>query len=233
MVGLGWQSLKFYHATLGIPPPCSSNIFNETLRSVAIAAEEIVRCSMDRARDSLKTLLGIDPSVSQFRAMASYDGSYQQRGGKAGGGHSRYCFAAAISTDNKRVLSYDIACNSCPLCTEYANRLRDGKISSTDYQVLLEKHKSICPAKLSHLSSVHLESAIAPQVVQQALERGIFFSGLVCDGDTKTHDVLSQENIYGDIVNAGEIQRIECLAHVCKRLKANLIKKHEREMKLI
>ena len=79
LVGLGWQSLKFYHATLGIPQPCASNIFNETLRSIAIAAEEIARCSMDRARDSLKTLLGIDSSVTQFKAMASYDGSTRWR----------------------------------------------------------------------------------------------------------------------------------------------------------
>ena len=233
LVGLGWQSLKFYHSTLGIPQPCASNVFNETLRSIAIAAEEIAHCSMERARDSLKTLLDIDSSVTQFKAIASYDGSYQQRGGKAGGGHSRYCFAAAISTDNKRVLSYGIACNSCSLCTEYGNRLRDGKILSSDYKVWLEKHKLTCPAEFSHLSSVQLESAIAPQVVQQALERGVIFSGLVCDGDTKTHDVLSQADIYHGIDNAGEIQRIECLAHVCKRLKANLVKKHEKEMKLV
>ena len=39
--------------------------------------------SLYRARDSLKTPLRTDPSVSQFKAMASDDGSYQQRGGKA------------------------------------------------------------------------------------------------------------------------------------------------------
>ena len=153
LVGLGWQSLKFYHAILGITQPCASNLFSETLHSLVIAAE-VSRCSMDRARDSLKTLLGIDSSVTQFKAMASYDGSNQQRGGKAGGGHSRYCFVAAISTDTKQVLSYGIAYNSCPLCTEYANRLHDGKISSNDYQIFLEKHKLTCPAKFSHLSSV-------------------------------------------------------------------------------
>ena len=80
---------------------------------------------------------------------------------------------------------------------------------------------------------MQLESAIAPQIVQQALDRGIIFSGLVCDGDKKTHDALIQANLYRDIEGAVEIRRIECLAHVCKRLKANLLKKHEGEMKLI
>ena len=78
-----------------------------------------------------------------------------------------------------------------------------------------------------------MESAIAPQVVQQALERGIIFSGLVCDGDTKTHVALNHADIYRDIDNSVEIQRIECLAHVCRRLKAYLLKKHEREMNLV
>ena len=68
-----------------------------------------------------------------------------------GGGHSRYCFTAAISTDTKQVVSYGIACNSCPLCTEYANKLRDDKISFNDYEVWLEKHKLTCPAEFSHL----------------------------------------------------------------------------------
>ena len=174
----------------------------------------------------------VDPCTSQFRALASYDGSYQQRGGKAGGGHSRYFFAAAISTDTNQVLSYGIACNSCPLCTEYGNKLCDGRISPSEHDSWFQNHKLTCPAEFAHLSSVQLESAIAPQVVQQALERGIIFSGLVCDGDTKTHDALSQADLYRDVDGAGDIQRFECVAHVCKRLKANLIKKHEKEMKL-
>ena len=93
---------------------------------------------MNNARDALRTHLKIDLSDSQFRALASYDGSYQQRGGKAGGGHSRYCFAAAISTDAKQVSSYGIACNSCSLCTEYKNKLRDGKISSAEHEGWLQ-----------------------------------------------------------------------------------------------
>ena len=151
LVGMGWQSLKLYHAALGIPQPCSSEIFNEALGSVALVAEELARCSMENARDTLKEFLKVDPCTSQFRALASYDGSYQQRGGKAGGGHSRYCFAAAISTDTNQVLSYGIACNSCPLCTEYGNKLCDGRISPSKHDSWFQNHKLTCPAKFAHL----------------------------------------------------------------------------------
>ena len=64
LIGMGWQSLKFYHATLGIPQPCNAEIFIETLKTVAIAAEEIARCSMEKARNNLKSFLQIDPAAS-------------------------------------------------------------------------------------------------------------------------------------------------------------------------
>ena len=222
--------MKLYNATLGLLPSCNSKVFNHAVKSLAVAAEEIDKRSKNNARDNLRTLMKIDPSQSHFQTIASYDGSYQQRGGKAGGGHSRYCFAAAISTETNQVISYGIACNSCPLCTESQNKLRHGEMTQSEFDIWNEKHKATCPAECAHLSSVQLESAIAPYVVKQTLDREIIFSGLRCDGDTKTHEALKQADLYGDFAGVGDIQPFECLAHVCKRLKANLIKKHEREM---
>lgn len=65
--------------------------------------------------------------------------------------------------------------------------LREKSITEEAYNIHVEKHSENCPAIYSHLSSVHLESTIASQVVNDALKRGIIFSGIVCDGDNKTH----------------------------------------------
>ena len=64
---------------------------------------------------------------------ASYDGSYQKRGGKAGGGFSRYCFSSAIEIDSGKIIAYDVACNSCQRCTELLHKFRADKLSSLEY----------------------------------------------------------------------------------------------------
>ena len=46
-------------------------------------------------------------------------------------------------------------------------------------------HKQLCPAEYSELSSVHLESAIEPKVIADALERAVIFSAIVSNGDNK------------------------------------------------
>ena len=64
-----------------------------------------------------------------MQVEVSYDGAYQRRGGSKGGGHPRYCFASAISIDSGKVLDFEIACNSCRLCTEKQHALRNSRIT--------------------------------------------------------------------------------------------------------
>ena len=78
---------------------------------------------------------------------------------------------------------------------------------------------------------MQLESALAPSVVLDALDRGVIFSGLVTDGDTKTHQKLHSAGLYKHL-GIHEIERIECLAHVCKRIKINIIRRQEKALKL-
>lgn len=113
---------------------------------------------MDSLRDRLHILQSVDPSASHVRRIvASYDGCYQMRSGKAGGGFSRYCFASAIAVDTAQVISYGIGCNSCHICTLYENKLKSNSTSAADYDTFIEKHQKTCQANYSHLSSVQLE----------------------------------------------------------------------------
>ena len=58
----------------------------------------------------------------------SYDGAYQKRTGKGGGGFARYCFASAISIETGKVLSFEVACNGCRYCVEKQQALREKKL---------------------------------------------------------------------------------------------------------
>ena len=231
IIGIGESKLNFYHAILNIPPPPSRRVFHHVQKDILIAAEFVATQSMITAKDQLIALLGTNPETNCVHAIASYDGAYQMRSGKYGGGFSRYCFASAISVDTSKVLSYEVACNSCRTCTEYNNKLRKELITLEEYDIWKKSHKTTCPALYSDLASVHLESAVAPIVVKQAFERGVIFSGLVCDGDNKTDETLRRSRIYQEHGYYHDIGRLECLSHVVKRLKANLNKRQEAVLK--
>ena len=231
LIGVGLSKLELYHSTLSIPIPCSRHTYVEAERELIVAAEYIAEKSMKRAVNELKSHAECQFDGKYVHAIASYDGSYQQRSGKSGGGFSRYCFAAAISANTGKVLSYGIASNSCKLCNEYENLLMTGQITKKDLSTWNASHSKVCTAKYQDYASVQLESALAPSVVQDALDRGVIFSGLVTDGDTKTHHKLHSAGLYQHL-GIHEIERIECLAHVCKRIKINIIRKQEKALKL-
>ena len=91
----------------------------------------------------------------------------------------------------------------------------------------------MCQAEYQGLSSVHLESANAPKVISDALDRGVIFSAIVSDGDNKTHKILAKADIYKGIHGSPSIRRFECLAHVAKRMKSNLFKRQDKVLKLV
>ena len=153
------------------------------------------------------------------------------RSGKSGGRFSRYCFASAISVDSGKVLSYEVACNSCPRRNEFELKYTRGQINDDEYQLWEQNHKTICPSKYSEFASVQLESALAPVILRQAYERGIIFSGLVCNGDNKTIEALKDAQVYHQLGVDVEINRLECLSHVVKRMKINLCNRQEAVLK--
>ena len=232
LMGVGWAKLHLYHAFLNIPGPVTSRNFGLAQADILVAARVVADESMKFAVEELR-LLHKTPSSSQYvTAIGTFDGAYQQRSGKSGGGFSRYCFAAAIIAETGKVVSYGVACNSCSYCVTLKNKLRDSLITLEEYEGRVAIHAPICCAQYSDYSSVHLESAIAPKVISDALVRGIVFSGIVSDGDNKTHDVLLKSDIYNHLDEHRTIDRFECIAHVAKRMKSNLNKRQEKVLKL-
>ena len=230
LIGIGFGKIELYHSILSIPSPCAQKTFTEAQHDIMIAAQFIAEKSMLDAVRELRMTHKVRENEQYLKTMVSYDGSYQQRSGKSGGGFSKYCFAAAISVLTGKVISYGIACNSCSQCSEYSNRFRAQKISIEDYEGWKLKHQPVCPAKYSQYASVQLESALAPAVVESALNIGVIFSGMVTDGDNKTHEALRNAGVY-EHLGIADIERLECLAHVAKRIKINICNAQEKFLK--
>ena len=227
LVGMGEPNLRLYHACMNLPPPPTGPSFQRIQKDLLIASEYVANNTMMQAKIGLESILGINPLTNSVHAVVSYDGAYQIRSKKGGGGYSPYCFAAAISVDTAKVVAYDVACNTCRQCNMYASKLRDNEITEKEHHNWHIEHKITCPAKYSEYASVHLESLLAPIVVRQAFDRGIIFSGVVSDGDNKTDAALKDADIYNSLGFDLEIGRLECLSHVLKRMKTNLCKKQE------
>ena len=168
LIGVGHNKLGMYHAALNIPSPSTPRIFAKAQADLLIAVNFAAEQSMKEAVSELRTFLNIRSSY-HLKILASYDGAYQQRSGKSGGGFSRYCFAAAISVQSGKVLAYYIACNSCKICSELGNLYRDEVITIEEFETRKLTHAPNCPAKFSSYASVQLESALAPTVVRSAL----------------------------------------------------------------
>ena len=124
LIGVGCERLSLYHACLGIPSCQASSTFSDVEVDILTAAESIANRCMDNARLELEHILGLNVSTGLVHAVGSFDGAYQQRSGKAGGGFSRYCFASVISSQTSKVLAYEVACNNCSICNQHSEALK-------------------------------------------------------------------------------------------------------------
>ena len=172
LAGIGKISLDFVSCSLGLGTSVSFSTFSEVNRDLLVVAEYIASISMNEAVEQMKSREGVSFD-EKVHATVSYDGGYQKRGCKFGGGFARYGFVAAIDIVSGKVVSFDVACNSCPKCSELRHLFRKKELTSENYNLALEKHHKNCPANYRDFTSVSLESEIAPDIVRQAYERGV------------------------------------------------------------
>ena len=114
IMGIGWAKLHLYHSFLNIPGPISKRNFTLAQSDLLAAARVVAGESMDMAVDQLRAIHLVAPTCKYVEVIGTFDGAYQQRSGKSGGGFSRYCFAAAISSETGKVLSYGVPATAVP-----------------------------------------------------------------------------------------------------------------------
>ena len=86
---------------MNIPPPPTGPSFQRIQKDLLIAAEYVANMSMMESKIGLESILGINPLTNCVHTVVSYDGAYQIRSKKGGGGYSPYFTGMVSDGDNK------------------------------------------------------------------------------------------------------------------------------------
>ena len=89
-------------------PPRHFNLVQDDL---LVALEYVALGTMERADIESESSHGRSED-GLIHDLASFDGAYQKRSTKGGGGYSRYCFGSVICMAIGKILAYEVACNS-------------------------------------------------------------------------------------------------------------------------
>ena len=211
VIGIGYESLKMYHAVLDVQAPPNALTVEKIITDVLFAAEMVAKQSMDDAKQALAKERGVNPPQDNVEIMASFDGAYPKKGK-----NSNLCFASMIDVDSARVLAYDVGNNSCTKCRGMDDKLKNSETTKEEYDNWKKSHSNTCPANYPNLPINQVESALAVTLLEQALNRGIVIAGLVCDGDNDTFKELNAQT--------QTIKEYECLVHVQRQIRKNLEK---------
>ena len=208
LAGMNSEKLRSYHASFSLTPPPSTYCYPKIEKEVPIAAEKEAKASMGRAAKNLQTQMGIDITTKCTHVLASIDCAY----------HSSFCFSSIISPQTQKILAYLVISNRCATCSYYR-----GKEKNLELTVKMRQswgaHKSNClELPYQDYEDVHLESAVAIELIEQAHERGIVFDTLVCDGDNDTVGSLNESGAYHKLDINLKIKKILCLAHVMRSM---------------
>ena len=87
-----------------------------------------------------------------------------------------------------------------------------------------DDYTNYCQANYSSFANIHLVSARAPEVVNQAHVKGVLFT-LVCDGNNDNVGSLNKLDIYKKLAIDMNITKIECLIYDMRNM-VDTLKNH-------
>ena len=122
-----------------------------------------------------------------------------------------------------KAFPYKVAAYSCSTCTRYKN--------TTNFDILTEQdrekwdiHRKTCRLDYPEYSSAYIETAVAPELIKQAYEKGIVFHTLVGDGDNDAIESCNKIQGFYHQLGIPKIKKFECLSHVMRTMMNYLIK---------
>lgn len=150
-----------------------------------------------------------DPNEESLYDIAvSGDGTWRKRGFS-----SSYGVVTAMSTITGKALDCEVMSKECKQCVQWM-----GKERSPESEEWWEQHQHQCHANFEG-SSGSMNATGLLNIFQRSIEKyGIRYVEFLGDGDSKAHKLLLQEAVYGNV----EVQKLECVGHVQKRLGSRL-----------
>ena len=206
-IGVGHQGLVKFACVMNMLPPMNENSYRDHVQAVRDAAESVATASMSRAANEVKEFYEPDEE-GIYDIGVSGDGTWRKRGFS-----SSYGVVTVLSTITGKALDCEIMSKECGEC-----KLRRGKEGTPEFEEWWDGHQHKCQANFFG-SSGSMDSAGILAIFQRSVEkhdaRYVEFLG---DGDSKAHNLLVQEAVYGDT----EVEKLECVGHVQKRLGSRL-----------
>ena len=200
---MGHQGLVKFTCVMNMLPPMNENSYHDHVKALRVATESVAKESMSRAASEVKEFYGPNEE-SVYDIAVSGDGTWRKRGFS-----SSYGVVTAMSTVTGKALDCEVMSKECKQCVRWM-----GKERSPEFEEWWEKHQHQCHANFEGLSG-SMDATGLLNIFQRSVENyGMRYVEFLGDGDSKSHKLLFQEVVYGDV----EVQKLECVGHVQKQL---------------
>lgn len=210
-MGKGHRALETFSMTMNMKP-IQFESYNKHILNLCDIYRLQAKRTLEEARAEVQKCYGMmDAEGSVLDITVSYDGTWQKRGFT-----SKYGIGCCIEVITGLVIDFEILSKYCKRCQEKKKQTLG---DSNTFQKWFESHKPKCQCNYVG-SSPRMEVVAAERIWSRSEIFGFRYTTLVSDGDAKTLTHLNTHKIYGDI----EIQKVECLNHVSKRLGTGLRK---------
>ena len=206
-IGVGHQGLEKFTCVMNMLPPMNENAYRDHVKAVRDATESVAKESMSKAANDVKEFY--EPNEEGLYDIAvSGDGTWRKRGFS-----SSYGVVTVLSTVTGKALDCEVMSKECRQCMQWR-----GKERSAEFHEWWDGHQHECHANFEG-SSGSMDASGILNIFQRSVEgHGLRFVEFLGDGDSKAHKLLVQEAVYGDV----DIEKLECVGHVQKRLGSRL-----------
>ena len=215
-LGLGHTAMSEFCAVFGIPPmhlktfqKKEVRIINKTLEATDTVLKQSAAVVREMHRGLNPDFLADDP----VPITVSFDGSWHKRGHT-----SMYGVAAVIEVMTGLVVDYVTLSSYCHGCSLKRTSFGDDVAAFDEWYA---GHQNDCCINY-HGSSNAMEVEAAKRLWRRSVrQRGLVYTGLLGDGDSKAYNAVVALQPYGPDVT---ITKEECLNHAHKRMGTALLK---------
>ena len=197
-------SLDLVCTMMGLPPPISAPQYAEHSKIVCAGCTLQAASSMEQARREVMEHYSIDVASGEVAdVLVSCDGTWQKRGFI-----SLYGIVFIIAHETGKVLDYHMMAKECAGCRRWEGKDQ----SSQEYADWKAKHK--CTANFDG-SSCSMEPRGTLVLFERSLQHGMRYKYLISDGDSKSHNLIVEQQPYGE---EHQVEKMDCIGHVQKRV---------------
>ena len=206
-VGCGYSAMKEWCGTMNFPHHLSEKSFRDSHLKIRDASKEtfqqIQRTSIEAIKNAYAEV-GVEPDDHGVLDIGvSYDGSWQKRGHASHNGTG-----TVIELLTGLPVDFEVLSNFCQKC-----KMAEQNEEDTDNWMV--KHKENCPKNFDGTSNA-MEVECAVRLWRRSIEKlKLRYTVMLCDGDSKAYDKISEMEIYG---REKQVAKEECINHVSKRM---------------